>query len=350
MINLGNALHRNAIQLQLIVAVNEGPLKALVSSTLETRILNKSISLSIMNIARILNKENFDIVISTQKHVDVIVHMAKWISRSSAKHIIRVATNVTMDNSISVNFKRKILNILSKRIYNKCDKIITVSKGVRKDLLENMGLPEDKMINIYTPFITEEFTNKLGDCPQFTFSDDKINIVAMGRVMPVKDFSTLISAFDLVVNKYPESRLYILGNTDRHSDEYNKLKNLIDDLNLNMYVNFLGYINNPYPVLKQGKIFVLSSIYEGMPGSLVQAAACGCMLVSTDCDSGPDEIITNSKYGRLVPVKDPVAMAEAITELLDDPSKVQTPDLTEFTEEYSVKAHMDLFNQLIMDN
>jgi glycosyltransferase involved in cell wall biosynthesis len=98
-----------------------------------------------------------------------------------------------------------------------------------------------------------------------------------------------------------------------------ELATLVGDLGLADDVAMLGYADNPFAYMARASVFVLSSLYEGLPGVLIQALACGCPVVSTDCPSGPREILDHGRFGPLVPVGDDAALARAIEDTLDDP-------------------------------
>jgi len=136
-------------------------------------------------------------------------------------------------------------------------------------------------------------------------------ILGVGRLEEQKDFASLINAFSLVHERIP-ARLVILGEgQDRHA-----LQALIDSLGLQEWIDLPGFDINPFAFMKRSAVFVLSSKWEGLPNALIQALTCGCPVVSTDCLSGPAEILNDGEYGHLVPVGDAQALAEAILAVL----------------------------------
>ena len=137
----------------------------------------------------------------------------------------------------------------------------------------------------------------------------------MGRVMPVKDFPTLVSAL-AIVRKTVDAKLIIIGETNRAPVHFKEVQKKISELGLQDSIDFAGFHQNPFPYLNQSEIYVLSSKFEGLPGALVQAMALGCKVVATDCRSGPREILKDGQRGILVPVGDAQKMANAILESL----------------------------------
>jgi glycosyltransferase involved in cell wall biosynthesis len=162
-------------------------------------------------------------------------------------------------------------------------------------------------------------------------------IIAVGKLKPQKDFETLIKAFAKVRTKF-KARLIILGEGPMLSD----LNLLVEKLNITDDVIFEGFVQNPFKYMRNADLFVLSSKYEGLPGVLVQALACGCPVVSTDCPSGPREILENGRYGPLVPVADENALATAIIAQLQtrhDRDYLQTRGRS-FSEEEAVRGYL----------
>jgi glycosyltransferase involved in cell wall biosynthesis len=139
-------------------------------------------------------------------------------------------------------------------------------------------------------------------------------LVAAGRLAPWKGFVDLIHAVKEVTLKR-QIRLLILGDGPQRPE----LDKLIFELGLSDSVSLLGYVENPLKYFARADVFVLSSHVEGLPNVLVEAMMCGCTPVSTDCPTGPREVLKDGKYGYLVPVRDPVAMAVGIELALDNP-------------------------------
>jgi glycosyltransferase involved in cell wall biosynthesis len=139
-------------------------------------------------------------------------------------------------------------------------------------------------------------------------------VLGAGRLTAQKDFATLLSAFALAKERQP-LRLIILGEGELRDP----LQALASELGVAPEVRFPGFVENPYAFMSRSRVFVLSSAWEGFGLVLVEAMACGTPVVSTDCPAGPAEILEGGKYGRLVPVGDAIALAEAILATLAGP-------------------------------
>jgi glycosyltransferase involved in cell wall biosynthesis len=136
----------------------------------------------------------------------------------------------------------------------------------------------------------------------------------MGRLVEQKNFPLLIRAF-AVVRQRVDARLVILGGDKASAEQMahrQELQDLAVELGVGEDVALLGYQSNPSSFLRAARVFALSSNYEGFGNVLVEALLAGCPIVSTDCPSGPAEILENGQYGTLVPVNDPGSLAEAI--------------------------------------
>ena len=138
--------------------------------------------------------------------------------------------------------------------------------------------------------------------------------LAVGRLAPQKDFSTLIKAFAIFRQKHL-ARLIILG----EGSERQQLESEVSQLNLEADVSLPGFTDNPYAYMSRASAFVLSSRFEALPTVVIEALACGCQIIATDCPHGPNEILMAGKYGLLVPVGDAQSFADAMEKAISNP-------------------------------
>jgi len=161
-------------------------------------------------------------------------------------------------------------------------------------------------------------------------------LLGVGRLHVQKDFPNLLRAFAIIRTQRP-IRLVILGEGELRSE----LETLAKKLDVSEDVAFPGFVDNPYTWMLRSAVFVLSSTYEGLANVLIEAMATGTSVVSTDCPSGPAEILEGGKWGRLVLVEDPGALAQAIIKTLDTPETIDvTKRAQDFSVEKSVKGYM----------
>jgi len=204
-----------------------------------------------------------------------------------------------------------------KNLYPKADSIIAISQYVAEDLIHNYGLPSEKITVIYNPVITSDLFEKALQPANHPWLKQKQLpvIAAVGRLVKEKDYPTLFRAIALIRQVRPV-RLLVLG----EGKERTNLERLAAELGIQNDVSMPGFVDNPFAFMAKASVFVLSSAWEGFGNVIVEALACGCPVVSTDC-GGPREILDNGRYGRLVPSGDPEALAKAILETLNDPDK-----------------------------
>ena len=176
-------------------------------------------------------------------------------------------------------------------------------------------LNPDHIYTIYNPVITPELKDLAMEyaCDWLTPGSSPV-ILAVGKLKPAKDFPTLLRAFARV-RKVINARLIILGEGEQRA----KLLNQANELDISDYVYLPGFVKNPFSYMAKATVFVLSSAWEGLPTVLIEALACGCPVVSTDCPSGPAEILEDGRFGTLVPVGDDAILAEGIIDCIKNP-------------------------------
>jgi glycosyltransferase involved in cell wall biosynthesis len=205
--------------------------------------------------------------------------------------------------------------LFMKYTYKKADQIVAISREMRENLIIDFKLNPHKVNVIYNPIPIEEISQLAKDKSNiFSLkSDKKRKIIAAGRLARVKRFDRLIRSF-AIVRKELDVSLLIMG----QGELLNELKELTNRLNINEDVIFLGFQKNPYAWISIADIFVLSSDYEGFPMVILESMACGTPVISSDCSTGPREIISNGENGILVPVEDENILANAILSVLKD--------------------------------
>jgi glycosyltransferase involved in cell wall biosynthesis len=236
---------------------------------------------------------------------------------------------------------------LIRRSYVQADAIVAVSNGVADDLATCAGIPRSRITTVYNPVVGPDLLAKAQhslDHPWFAPGAPPV-ILGVGRPVPQKDFATLIRAFVRVRVQRPV-RLLILGEPEESHAEYaRKLRALPKELDVAEDVSFSGFVVNPFAYMARAAVFVLSSVHEGLPGALIQALACGCPVVSTDCPFGPAEILDGGRFGAIVPIADDRAMAAAIVAALDHP--IAAERLRARAELFSVERAVDRYLELM---
>jgi glycosyltransferase involved in cell wall biosynthesis len=189
-----------------------------------------------------------------------------------------------------------------------------VSEGAARDLVALSGLRRDKFDVIYNPVVPPENMPAASQECRSLWPDGGARILTVGSLKGAKNHALLIRAFANVARRQKAS-LLILGEGPLRGD----LDALASELDVADRVTMPGFAIDPWPIYASADLFVLSSDYEGYPLVLLEAMFAGLTIVSTDCRSGPGEILDGGLYGRLVPVGKPDALAEAIVHAIDNP-------------------------------
>jgi glycosyltransferase involved in cell wall biosynthesis len=226
-------------------------------------------------------------------------------------------------------------------IYPLVDKVIAVSEGVADDTRRLTGLPGDRVPVIRNPVITPDMAPKGAVLPAHPwFKADAAPVaLGVGRLTVQKDFETLLRAFAKVRAARP-CRLMILGEGRGRSG----LERLAAELGLGGDFELPGHVENPYAYMSKAALFVLSSRWEGSGNVLTEAMALGTPVVSTDCPSGPREMLADGRYGPLVPVGDPGRLAEAMLHALGHPTDpaLLREAVAEYTAERSARRYLEV--------
>jgi glycosyltransferase involved in cell wall biosynthesis len=243
--------------------------------------------------------------------------LAALVCRADTRYLPSVRNHIsTASQKIQSKWLRSV-PILMRRYFRLADLVVAPSAGIGADVMAITGLPAGRIAVVHNPVFRPEIielSRQPVDHPWLRDSTVPV-LVAAGKFKPQKDFATLLKAFARLREKRP-LRLLILG----EGAERSTLEQLVNQLGITADVDMPGYVENPYPYFRQAAVFVLSSAWEGLPNVLIEAMACGCPVVATDCPSGPGEILEQGRIGKLVPVGDVTAMAGAIDATLDAPA------------------------------
>jgi len=276
-----------------------------------------------------------------------VSNLAKLISGSSTKVVEGVHINVSRYFGNLSGLRGAVRPFLLKQAYRNSDGIIAVSQGVADDIAQLLNIPVEQIKVIYNPVVTPDLQLKASEPINhswFTAHEPPV-ILGAGRLMHQKGYPTLIRAF-AQVRKQQNCRLVIIGNETRFKAE---LEALAKNLGVAEDLSIPGFQENPYAYMSKAAVFVMSSEYEGFGNVLVEAMATGTPVISTDCESGPAEILEHGRYGKLVPVGNESKLAEAILATLANPIGSQTLQqrAQDFTTEAIAQDYLTYFEKLI---
>jgi len=347
--NIVNSLIKEGIQIELITLNCEPQILTKFNFDINLHVINlnkKRAYQAFLPLVKFLIKNKPKVILSFVFHTNVIALLGKIITRSKTKLV--VCEHIALISALKTLplIKRIVLYFLIKKLYPLADYIVTVSKDAAEQLEKILGQKNaSKIIVIYNPILEEKIfhlANSPIDHPWYKENRDYKIILSVGRLTHQKDFVTLIRAFNIVQQK-AKVKLVILG----EGEQRKLLEKLIISLNLQNKVSLVGYVENPYPYFKNSDIFVLSSLYEGLPTVLIEALAFGLPIVSTNCPTGPREILENGKYGILVTPGNYQEMAEAILTVLNGKINFTKEMLLQCALEFDVSININKYKQLL---
>ena len=261
---------------------------------------------------KLIREEKLDCVISFLDSPNFVNLLARV---KGCRHVISIRNYSGLENR--QNLILRLTDFAMKRLYRKADCVVAVSRLIEQDFRTRYHIPAERITTVYNPYNFDDMKEK-GSLPlseeEAAFFDGHFVFANVGRIMYQKAAWHLVKAFAKVHAKHPEARLVMVG--EDFSD--GNLEVLIGELGLSDCVLLTGRTRNPYQYMKNAECYVLSSLFEGFPNAMVEAMACGCPTVATDCKSGPREIlfeapdleaeiteVTRADYGILVPALEP---------------------------------------------
>lgn len=309
---------------------------------------------AVPSLVRYLRTERPDTLLATIDSANVTAIVATRLARVETRVVIRISNMMSAKEAGERKLKHRLVHRTAEMVYPHADHVIGVSEGVSNDVSETFGVPSELVSTIYNPVVDEEFLGARTepvDHPWFPevgrdggpwpANTRAPVILGVGELTPQKDFGTLIEAFSMVdIDPGPNPLLVILG----EGGQRESLEALAHDLGIADRVQLPGFVDNPYAYMARCDAFALSSRWEGCPNVLIEAMGCGAPLVSTDCPSGPNELLRAGELGTLVPVDDPEALAAALEHTLTadhDPEPLYQ-HAQRFTVESIANAYLDV--------
>ena len=312
---------RRGIAVDLIVTRSGGEMWSFIPAS--ARVVNlkawkiESNSLGVLTslpaLVRYLKRRRPAVLISTLGAGNVVSLITKKYFLRDLKLIARHENCFSLQRK---HAKRDINYRLLKWLFPVADAVVAVSNDAAEDLRNCVPLTAESITYVPNPVVTAALFEQTRIPLKHTWLGDPTVpvIIASGILGLQKGFPTLLKAFaDL--RRSRNARLIILG----RGPDKPQLVNLAQELGIQTDVEFAGFQSNPFSYIAQSQVFVLSSLFEGLPTVLIEALACGTPVVATDCLTGPREILEGGKWGTLTPVGDWKAMSKAIQETLDNP-------------------------------
>jgi glycosyltransferase involved in cell wall biosynthesis len=310
-------LDRTIVEPSLSVARGGGSYESRLPSDISLQVCTRAIQSSLLSVGssvyalrRRIERERPDIVMAFLEHTSLVLASAIAFMRRPPKLVLGIQNNFSQTLATVPRSLRAVLPRLYVRTYQRADHIIAISRGVAADLARHVPCTAAKTTVVYNAG-TDDQLEKMALEPLEEKKPEQPLLVACGRLNEQKDYETLIRALPLLVTR-PAPELWVLG----EGSLKDSLQRLASELGVAARIRWLGFRKNPYPFMAAADTFVLSSRWEGFANVIVEALACGTPVVATNCPYGPEEILAAGRYGKLVPVGDPGALARALDEQL----------------------------------
>jgi glycosyltransferase involved in cell wall biosynthesis len=316
MVLLCNALSAKGVAPTILTLLADGPLRSLVDPSVRVvELPGGKLRYALPGLRRVIRSLKPGIVVSSEAALNlcalIAVHTLPRASRP--KLVLREVSSPLVAQYRDPYLQNRIAYWLLRWLYRRADRIVALTDGDRHDLARIFSIPE-RIISVMPtnavipPAMVRRLSQWDGEAGR-----ERDLIVCVARLSPEKDHRTLLRAMTLLPPRRPW-RLAIIGD----GPERGPLEEFVRDNGLQDRVAFTGYSADPFGWMMRGRVAVLSSAHEGLPGVLMEALACGTPVVATDCSYGPRDILQNGRYGTLTPVGDAPAMAAAIDAAMDE--------------------------------
>jgi glycosyltransferase involved in cell wall biosynthesis len=341
MVNLAIGMSQQpGVQVDLVLAEASGPyMKSVPSSIRIVDLKAGRVMQSLLPLSNYLRSERPKGMVAAMDHANLVAIWAKRLSGAATNIVACMQNTVSQDANNAANTRGRFIPMATKWFYPWATGVVGVSQGVVDDFVKLTGVSKNVMV-IHNPVVTPELFSRAEEPVDHPWLQEgqKPVLMGVGRLTKQKDFPNLISAF-AEVRKQHDVRLMILGEGELRGE----LEQLIAQLGLQEHVALPGFASNPYAYMRRARMFVLSSLWEGLPTVLIEAMAVGTSVVATDCPSGPQEILKGGKLGRLVSISNHKALAEAISKTLDETRQPANPDhYRDYTQAVVVEKYLKL--------
>lgn len=344
-VNLANGFSQRGYVVEMVLLSATG--EFLTDLRPEIRIVNlqvKRLRGTLLPLVRYLRQVQPNALLAFMWPITVIALWARWLARVSTRVVIAEHTTWSRSEIICTAFARWQVRATMHLSFPGADGVVTVSQGAANDLARFANLDCNAITVIYNPIVGEAKLVATAPLPPAGWwSGTHYRVLAVGTLKAIKDYATLLNAFAQLTERV-DARLLILGEGDCRA----ALETQVQQLGIEGSVFMPGFVKDLSPYYKHADLHVLSSKGEGFGNVIVEALAAGTPVVSTDCLSGPREILDDGRFGRLVPVGDVATLAVAMAESLVAPHDIAA--LKERAQDFSIDKAVDQYLDLLFPN
>jgi glycosyltransferase involved in cell wall biosynthesis len=275
---------------------------------------------ALFRLARWLRRDRPDVLLSAMDMTNAVAVLAARLAGTPKRVVASIRDLWSIRLARAPTWQERSLMWIGPWTYRNAAAVVAVSDQVADDLAASADIPREQIVRIYNPVLPDILRRSEEQLDHTMFARGAPPVIlGCGRLEEQKDFATLIRAF-AILRRTVDARLVILGGGSLHAD----LSALAAGLGVGASVSLPGFVANPYPYLRRSAAFALSSAWEAFGVVVIEALACGTPVVCTNCPGGPAEILDGGRYGMLVPVGDPDAMATALLQTLAHPPSPQS--------------------------
>lgn len=342
-INLAKGMIEAGRQVDLVLVKAQGVYLDQIPAGVRVVNLDKSnVFKAVPALVSYLRRERPRALLSSLTHVNIAALVAKAIAGGGTRVAVTEHNQISIKAAAPMRLRGWLVYRAVPHLYGLADDVVAVSQGAADDVARFARLGARSVKCIYNPVYDEllmQASREPVDHPWLQ-GDGTPVLLAAGRLHPQKGFDILLRAFATVRRTTP-CKLIIMG----EGEERERLENLARELQIDQHVSLTGFVRNPYAMMARTTAFVVSSRWEGFSVVLLEALACGAPVISTDCASGPSEILDKGRYGILVPVEDVQALADGIIDTLKRQPGTGVERARSFSTEAAARAYLDVLER-----
>ncbi len=342
-VELANCFASMGARVDLVLASATGPYVAEISPHVRTIDLGcDRILKSIPGLVAYLHRERPDAIVSGLDMANVAAMIACTLTGHRSRAVLTQRATLRDCWRLGRPRTHRAWLAMLKVGYSLARLIISNSHAASDDLHEGFGIPRNRLAVIHNSVDLARIEKLAAEDPGHPWAAPSAQplILSVGSLTPRKDFPTLLRAF-AIVRKSRNCNLVVLG----EGTERPMLERLAREIGIANAVQFPGFDSNPFRWMARARVLASSTLAEGCPNVIQQALACGTSVVATDCPGGTSEILEGGRWGRLVPVRDPQAMALALIEALDDTAP---PEVRRRAADFEPISNAEQYLQLVV--
>ncbi len=324
MLALAKAFVTRGVRCDLVIAMHKGELINDVPEGVQLISLHRNKTIhAVFALSGYLRRERPEALLTTTLKASIAALLAKRLTSTGTRMVLCEANPIAFAMQSSNLWKTTVNKVAVHLLYRKADDVILISEGVHQSLLNERVVDPSRMHIIYNPIPR--------DCARHSknSANGQFSLVACGRLHPQKDHATLLRVLAKLRHRFAV-HLTIVGEGPLRGE----LEAQARTLGISDAVTFTGFVTDPTKYFAAADVFVHTSRYEGFGVVLLEALACGCAIVATDCPGGVQEVLANGKFGTLVPVGDDEAIANAVAGILG--GEVEFPDASEYLQQFDI--------------